>query len=489
MEIFTMKVENVSKSRVKVVFEVKTAEFDEALDAAFDKVNAKVKLPGFRAGHAPKSLFIKNYGYESLYQDALDVVFNKKAAEIYADKNLSAKMIGQFVPEIETKDFGKGKDFEVSLSFDVIPEFDLPQYKGVEVTKPNYAATDDEVEIAVNEVVKAHSTMNEKKEQVVANGDVAKFDFVGKVDGVEFNGGSAKDYELEIGSNQFIPGFESQMVGMKKDEVKDITVTFPENYGQKDLAGKDAVFTITLHEVKEQVMPELNDEFVASLNAAYKTVDELKASKKAEIESKKATSEKDKEVDSIINTILNATEVDVPQSMIDERYNQMKSQYESQAKMYNIPFETFLSFMGTTPEQFEDVTKREALKSAKFNLVASKIMEVEKLEPTKEELEARAEKDMAASKLTKDELMQQNVGKYYNELAYNKLIDLLVSNAKEVEGEAKAPAKKVAKTTTKANADDLSSKSVAELKEMAKAKGITGISSMKKADLIEALSK
>lgn len=445
-----MKVENVSKSRVKVVFEVKADDFDKALDSAYEKVSKNVTMPGFRKGHAPKAKFLQVYGYESLYNDALDVVFNQKAAEIYADKDLSGKMLGQFEPNIESKDFGKGKDFEVSLSFDVIPEFDLPTYKGVEVAKPVYEATDDEIVKAVDDVLKAHATIDVKADQVVAKGDIAKFDFVGKVDGVEFQGGSAKDYELEIGSGQFIPGFEDQMVGMKKDEVKDINVTFPEEYGQPDLAGKPAVFTITLHEVKAQVLPALNDEFVASLNVAAKTVDEFKAQKKTEIEDRKKTSEKDKEVDSIINTILDATVVDIPQSMIDERVNQMKSQYENQAKMYNIPFETFLSFMGTTVEQFNDVTLREATKSAKFNLVASKIMEVEKIEPTKEELEARAEKDVEASKLTKEQLMQQNVAKYYNELAYEKLIDLLVSNAKEVEGEVKPAAKKTttAKKTT-----------------------------------------
>lgn len=428
-----MKVENVSKSHIKVLFEVKAEDFDKALDQAFEKVNANVTIQGFRKGHAPKAKFIATYGYEALYQDALDVVFNEKAMELYNDKDLSAKIISQLQPNVESKDFGKGKDFEVSLSFDIVPEFELPQYKGVEVAKPVFEATEEEVNNAVNDVLKAHSTIEVKAEQVLAKGDIAKFDFVGKVDGVEFQGGSAKDYELEIGSNQFIPGFEDQMVGMKKDEVKDVNVTFPENYGEKSLAGKPAVFTCTLHEVKEQKLPELNDEFVAGLKLdGVNTVEELKASKKNEIEDRKKTSEKDKEVDTLINKIIDAAEIDVPQSMIDERVNQMKSQYENQAKMYNIPFETFLSFMGLTVEQFNDVTSREALKSAKFNLIAQKIIETEKLEPSKEELEERAKKDVEASKLTVEELVKQNAPKYYNELVYNKLVDLIVSNAKEI---------------------------------------------------------
>ncbi len=480
-----MKLENVSKSRVKAIFEVAAEEFDKALDEAFVKVNANVTIQGFRKGKAPRKIFEKTYGVESLYNDALDVVFNQKLQEVYADEKLANKIVGQAEPSIESKDFGQGKNFEVALSFDVMPEFDLPKYKGVEVLKPNYEATEEEVNNAVNEVLKAHSTTEVKTEQVIEKNNIAKFDFVGSVDGIEFQGGSAKDYELEIGSGQFIPGFEDQMIGMKAGEEKDLNVTFPDNYGQKDLAGKKAVFKVTVHEVKEQKLPELNDEFIASLNIESKTVAEFTAAKKAEIVDKKKTSEKDKEVDSIINTILDTTEVEVPQSMVDERYNQMRSQYENQAKMYNIPFETFLSFMGATVEQFEDVTKKEAYKNAKFNVVMSKIIEVEHIEPTKEEIEKRAEQDIESSKLTKEQLMQQNVGKYYNELVYTKLIDMLVSNAKEVETLTEAP-KAEAKSETK-TAEDLSKKTVAELKAIAQEKGIKVPSGAKKADILELL--
>ena len=484
-----MKIENVSKSRVKALFDVKADEFDKALDEAFVKVNADVQIQGFRKGKAPKSVFLKKYGVEALYNDALDVIFNQKIQEVYADKDLANKIVGQAQPNIESKDFGQGKDFQVSLSFDVMPEFELPKYKGVEVAKPNFNATEEEINKAVNDVLAAHSTTEVKKEQVIAKNDIAKFDFVGSVDGVEFQGGSAKDYELQIGSGQFIPGFEDQMIGMKAGETKDLNVTFPENYGQKDLAGKAAVFKVTVNEVKAQNLPALTDEFVASLNIDAKTVADFKAAKKAEIEENKKTAEKDKEVDSIINTILDSCEVEVPQAMIDERYNQIKSQYENQAKMYNIPFETFLSFMGATPEQFEDVTKKEAYKNAKFNVVMSKIIEVEKIEPTKAELEARADKDLATSKLTKDQLMQQNVGRYYNELVYEKLIDLLVANAVEVEGEVKTakktPAKKASENVE--TADDLSKKTVAELKAIAAEKGIKVPAGAKKADILDLL--
>lgn len=428
-----MVVENVSQSRVKVVFDVTAAEFDAALDQAFEVVNKDVKIDGFRKGKATKAMFLKKFGVESLYDEALNVVFNNKVKEIYDDKDLIAKQVGQFVPGIEGEEkIEQGKDFKVSLSFDVMPEFELPQYKGLKVAKPNFEATDEEVTAEIMTLARAKATVNTKAEQVISSGDIAKFDFVGSVDGVEFEGGSAKDYELTIGSGQFIPGFEDQMIGMKAGETKDVNVTFPTEYHSADLAGKAAVFKVTVNEVKEEILPEITDEFVAGLKLdGISTVAQLKEAKKNEIADKKKVSEKDKEVDTLINMILDAAKVEVPASMVEERYNQTKAQYENQAKMYNIPFETFLSFMGTTVEQFEASLKTQAEKNALFNVVMTKLIEVEKLAPTKEEIEARAQKDVESSKLTVEQLIQNNFGNYYSELAYNKVIDLIVANAIE----------------------------------------------------------
>lgn len=431
-----MKVENISKSRVKVVFDVTADEFDKALDDAFTTVNKNVKMDGFRKGAAPKGIFIKKFGIESLYEEALNVIFNAKAREVYAEKDLANKMVGQFMPNVEMtgdEKLEQGKDFKVSLTFDVMPEFELPQYKGLEVAKPVYEATEVEVAAAIKEMAKAQGKTEVKKDQVINSGDIAKFDFVGSVDGVEFQGGSAKDYELQIGSGQFIPGFEDQMIGMKAGETKDLNVTFPEQYQAKELAGKAAVFKVTVNEVKEEVLPEINDEFVATLKIeGVNNVEELKAYEKKEIEAQKAISEKDKEVDTLINKILDSADIDLPEALVEDRYNAMRSQYENQAKQYGIPFETFLQFMGTTLAQFEDITKKQAANNVKFSLIMSKLIEVEKLEPSKEELQARAEKDVEASKLTVDQLLEKNVANYYNELVYNKAIDLIVKNAKEI---------------------------------------------------------
>mgnify|MGYP002711661304 FL=1 len=296
----TVKLEH---SRVKLIFDVTPEEFEAALDKAFPIKNAKVTIHGFRAGKAPRSVYEKNYGVESLYDEALDEIFNNKVQEALKDEELAKKLVGRFEPSIESQ-IERGKEFKVSLSIDVFPEFELPEYKNIEVKKQNLEVTDAEVDAEIKTLVAKDIKKEVKAEQVIASGDYVTFDFVGTVDGVEFPGGKADNYELQIGSNTFIPGFEDQMIGMKKDEIKDLNVTFPENYGEKSLAGKAAVFKVTVHEVKEEILPELTDEYVQGLKIEnVGNLDELKAFKKGEIAEKKAVSEKDRQVNEIINKV------------------------------------------------------------------------------------------------------------------------------------------------------------------------------------------
>lgn len=428
-----MKLENLQNSRVKATFTVTPQEFEDALDKAFTVVVADVKIDGFRKGHCPRTVFEKKFGVESLFEEALNVVLNNKVAEVYADKDLSKKICGQFEPKIETKDFERGKEFEVSLSVDVLPEFELPTYKGLEIKKQVLEATEEEINASIEQDLKNHATLTVKEDQTIANGDTALFDFEGSVDGVLFDGGSAKDYELVIGSGQFIPGFEDQMIGMKKDEVKTVNVTFPTEYHEKSLAGKAAEFKVTLHEVKVQVLPELNDEFVANLGQKdITTVEALKASKKESIEANKKVSERNRQIDELFNQILDNTKVELPESLVAEQANAFKAQYEQQAKMYNIPFDTFLSLMGTDAAKFDADTKERGARQALFQVVMSKLVEVENIMPTKEEIEAKATEVAEQSKSTKDQVIKQRLNQIVSEITYNKVVDLLLSNAKEI---------------------------------------------------------
>lgn len=428
-----MKIENLEHSQVKAIFTVTAQDFENALDQAFTTVVKNVKVDGFRQGKCPRSIFEKKFGVEALYDEALNIVFNQKVSEVYADKELGSKICGQFTPNIETKDFERGKDFEVSLTVDVLPEIKLPQYKGLEVKKQVLEATEEEINNAVNSELQAHSTLNVKEEQVIVSGDTAKFDFVGTVDGVEFDGGSAENYELVIGSGQFIPGFEDQMIGMKKDEVKDINVIFPENYPATELAGKPAIFKVTIHEVKESILPELNDEFVASLNIKdVTTVEELKAQKKSQIETSKKTSERNRQIDDLLDQILNNTEVEVPQSVVEDIYKSNRSRYENQAKQYNIPFETFMSIMGTTVEEFDKQTRAQAQDQAKMQLVITEIIKAENIEASKEEMEAKATEIAQRNNVDAKAVLKNSASQIYSQIAWEKAIELILSSAKEI---------------------------------------------------------
>ena len=415
-----MVVEKLEHSRTKLTFDVTPEEFEKALDKAFEEENAKVSIQGFRKGKAPRSVFEKHYGVESLYATAIDVILNNKIQEAVKDENLVKDFIGQFEPLLEEK-VERNTNFKVSLVIDTYPEVKLGDYKGIEVAKKNLDVTDEEVEQACKSMAAKDATMEAKAEQVIAKNDFVTFDFVGSVDGVEFPGGKAENYELQIGSGQFIPGFEDQMIGMKAEEVKDINVTFPENYGEASLAGKAAVFKVTVHEVKEQKLPEFTDEYVKTLNKDVNNYDELKAAKRKELEAKKAQAEKDRQTNDLINKIIDNATVDMPKTLVDSRYKAMKSQYENQAKMYNIPFETFIQIMGSTLEQFEDITRKQAERQALFDVVAGAIIEAEKLVPTKEEIDAKVGDDKKANRV-----------QIMNELTYQKLVDFLLANAKEI---------------------------------------------------------
>ena len=415
-----MVVEKLEHSRTKLTFDVTPEEFEKALDKAFEEENAKVSIQGFRKGKAPRSVFEKHYGVESLYATAIDVILNNKIQEAVKDEILVKDFIGQFEPLLEEK-VERNTNFKVSLVIDTYPEVKLGDYKGIEVAKKNLDVTDEEVEQACKSMAAKDATMEAKAEQVIAKNDFATFDFVGSVDGVEFPGGKAENYELQIGSGQFIPGFEDQMIGMKAEEVKDINVTFPENYGEASLAGKAAVFKVTVHEVKEQKLPEFTDEYVKTLNKDVNNYDELKAAKRKELEATKAQAEKDRQTNDLINKIIDNATVDMPKTLVDSRYNAMKSQYENQAKMYNIPFETFIQIMGSTLEQFEDITRKQAERQALFDVVAGAIIEAEKLVPTKEEIDAKVGDDKKANRV-----------QIMNELTYQKLVDFLLANAKEI---------------------------------------------------------
>jgi trigger factor len=400
-----MKKEYLEKSQIKFTFEVSKEHYNE-VENSYKNENKE----------------------QDLKEVTLNKLFQENFEEILKDEEVNKKIVGY--PKPEVVEFSDEK-IVLSLTIDLYPEFDLPEYKGIKVSKKNVEVSEDEVNALVNALVSQNLKPVTKEEQVIEKMDYAVFDFLGTVDGVPFEGGAAENYEMQIGSGQFIPGFEDQMIGMKKDEVKDVKVTFPENYTE-ELKGKDAVFKVTVHEVKVMPKLELNDEFAKSLNIEnVNTVSELKEAKRQELLAKKEQDETSRQIDQIIETILSNTKVDVPESLILAGVNSFKAQYENQAKMYGIPFETFLQMMGVDLERFNQIAYANAYKQVLFTLVGSKIIEVEKLAPTQEDIYNIALNEANKTNTDVNEILKRDSEQIYSFLSQQRLIMFLLENKVE----------------------------------------------------------
>jgi len=291
-------------------------------------------------------------------------------------------------PEIDLdyKKVGGENPFEVSLVFDVKPDVILGDYKGLEATYLKTTVKDSDVDLEIQQMLKRDGTLEPKEGELLV-GDTAIFDFEGFLEGTPFDGGKAENYELEIGSNQFIPGFEEQMVGMNPGEEKELNVTFPEDYQAENLKGKAVVFKVKLHDIKTKKPAELNDTWVEGLKRDEKTVDTLREALKKELKEKKERSAKQQFENDIIKKVLESVTVDIPQSMIKKEAQGQIEQIKKQAKQYNIPYEQFLQFSGMTPEMFEKQAETDAASRVKMNLVFEAVAHAEKLEVSEEKID------------------------------------------------------------------------------------------------------
>src|SRR3989339_2973 len=382
-----MIVEKLTTNRVKYTFDVTPHEFEHGLDHAFEHVQKDVEVKGFRKGHVPRNIYESKFGVESLYEDALNHVLHHKMHE--AQNHPDYEIVGQPKVEINWESVKRDETFQVSLVAPVKPEVTLGQYAGIEVSAIKTEVTDSEVNAEIKTLLTQNSEL-QPKEGSLNFGDTAIFDFEGFLDGVPFDGGKAENYSLEIGSNQFIPGFEEQMIGMNPGDVKDLNVTFPEKYQAENLAGKAVVFNVKLHEVKTKSEAELNDEFVKTLNReGVTTVEELEASTRKTLEDQKKSESENTITEHIITTVLNNASMDIPQEMVDEEVAQAKENVVNQAKQYGLELDMFLSLSGVNKEQFEAQLQDESLKRVKTTLVVEAIAKKEGFKATAEELVAK----------------------------------------------------------------------------------------------------
>ncbi len=427
-----MKFEKLSTNRAKFTFDVTPHEFEHGLDHAFEHAVQTVEVKGFRKGKVPRNIFETKFGVESLYEDALNHVISHLYQQIFDEK--SVVVVGEPQIDLDIKNVKRGEPFSVAIIVPIKPEVTLGAYKGVEVAKKNLSATDAEIDAEVKKLLAQNSSLEAKESDVLENGDTAIFDFEGFVDNVPFDGGKAENYELVIGSGQFIPGFEDGMLGMKIGEARDINVVFPEQYQAEQLAGKPAVFKVKLHELKVAKLEELNDAFVVGLKReGVSTVEALKADIKANLEKQKESSEADRITGTAVKFACDNATVDIPQEMIDQEVNQLRKNVENQAKQYNIEFEMFVQLNGLTMDQFNAEMAKQAKDRVLTSLVIEAVAQKENIVATEAEIDAKYDEIAKMYKLTVADVKKQLEPEVVsNEVTFNKAIDLLTASIKEI---------------------------------------------------------
>ena len=425
MEIKVKNTEN--KNEVKISFKVEAEKFENAIKSVYSKNAKYFAIPGFRKGKAPFNIVEKRYGDEIFYEDA----FNELVPEIYENAIKEKNIAAVSQPRIDIQKMKKGEDLEFTATVQTKPEVKLGKYKGIELKKVEYTVSDEDVNHEIGHMQEKNARVTTVEDRPAQSKDITTIDFEGFVDGKAFEGGKAEGHELEIGSNTFIPGFEDQIIGMNKDEERDINVKFPEDYYSKELAGKDATFKVKLHEIKEKKLPELDDEFAKDVSE-FNTLKELKDSIKDKKQKENDNKAKREIEDAAIEKVCENTPVDIPSGMIDSEVANMVSEMEQQLSYQGISLDQYLKIMNKTRAEIEDNYKAQAEKNIKARLVIEAIIKEENIAASEEEI-AEKLKEMANNYGRKIEDLEKNehLKEYIVEsIKAEKAIDLIVKNAK-----------------------------------------------------------
>lgn len=424
----SIKVENTENTNeVKLTFNVPAEQFDEGMKKVYAKTAKYFNIPGFRKGKAPMALVERTYGPQIFYEDT----FNEIVPEIFEKEIFENKLEVVSKPEIDIVQMGKGQELIFTAVVQVKPEVKLGKYKGIALEKVEYNVTDEDIEHELGHMADKNSRLVTVENEPVAEKDIAVIDFEGFVDGVPFEGGKAENHELEIGSKTFIPGFEDQVIGMKVDEEKDINVKFPEEYFSAELAGKDAVFKVKLHEIKRKELPTLDDEFAKDVSE-FDTIAELKNSIKEKLETENANKAKYETEENAIQKVCDATEIDIPSGMVDTEIDNMLKDIETRLSYQGLNMKQYLQMIGKTEEDMRKEYEEQAKKSVKSRLVLEAIVNAEKLEATDEEV-AEKVKEMAENYGRKAEDLMNNehlINYIKDSMKAEKAIKFVVENAK-----------------------------------------------------------
>ena len=415
------------KNEVKFKMEFTAEEFENAIVKVYQKEKDRFEIDGFRKGKAPRSLIEKRYGETIFFDEAINNLFSLNYP--LAMDELDLNVIDY--PKTEMSQVKKGEPFDVTVTVTVYPEFEVTGYKGVEIERVPGEVTDEDVDKEIANMADRNSRMVEV-DRPAQDGDTVLIDYAGFVGDEQFEGGTAERYPLKIGSGTFIPGFEDQLIGAKKDEDVEVKVTFPEEYHSEDLAGKEAIFKCKVHEIKEKEVPEIDDDFVKDVSE-FDTLDELKASKREELQKAAEARAEDQMKNSVIEKIFEANDIDVPDVMVEEEIDSSLQQFDQQLRVQGMDLNTYVQYMGEDMNKFRESIREDAFKKTKTRMIVAKIVDQEEFDVTDDEIHEYLE-DMAKQYgMEVDKLVEasgpQNVETLGGDIKMRKAVDFVYDNA------------------------------------------------------------
>lgn len=430
-----VKHEKLDSKKVKLEVTLEAAKLDEAIRKSYKKNVKNLNVQGFRKGKAPLALVKQFYGVEVLFDDASDFLLSDSYPKAIEEADI--KPIDY--PKIDITQMEEGKDFIYTAEVEVYPEFDLPEYKGLEVEKPVIKVTDHDIDHEIEHLVERNGRIESKPEgAVVEKDDVAVINFNGKVDGVEFEGGKGENFELTIGANMFIGDFEDQLIGLKVGEEKTVKVTFPEDYQAEELKGKDAEFDVEILDIKTKEFPEVDDEFASEVSE-FETLEELKASIREGLEEDANNRAKSELNNNLIKALAEKAEIDVPEVMVETSIDRLVRDFEQRIQQQGISKEMYLQMTGQEESAIREMFRDNAKNVVKNDLLIEAIVAKEGIEATEEEVMAKAEEIVKMYGEQQDELkemlLNSNRRDLEMEVTTNKVFDLLLESAKVTEKE------------------------------------------------------
>ena len=427
----SLQVEKLEKNMAKITVEVPAEQFEKALTAAFNKNKSRFNIPGFRKGKAPQAMVEKMYGVEVLYEDAINEALDATYGDAVTESGL--EVVSR--PEIDVVQVEKGKELIYTATVAVKPEVTLGEYKGIEVEKASAEVTDEDIEAELKKVQEQNSRLITVEDRAVEDGDQTVIDFEGSVDGTPFEGGKGEDYPLTIGSHSFIDTFEEQLIGKNIGEECEVHVTFPEEYHAKEMAGKPAVFKVTVKEIKRKELPELNDEFAGEVSE-FETLEEYKNDVKSKLSLKKQKDAATENENHVVDKVVENAQMDIPEPMIDSQVNNMVNDYARRMQSQGLSLEQYMQFTGMTIETLKEQMKPQAVKRIQTRLVLEAIVKAENITVSDEAVEKEIA-DMAESykmevAQIKEYMGENGIEQMKEDLAVQEAVDFLVAEAKLV---------------------------------------------------------